>query len=372
MSPDARPPSPASTQGHSAPAATPGASSPAEMPAAPSLAETPRDAGASILRDALGRRIGYLRVSLTDRCNFRCGYCMPPDGVKKIAHDDMLRLEELAAVVRLLVTELGVEKVRVTGGEPLVRRGAIAFLSELSTIPGLRDLCMTTNGYLLEEMATALYAAGVRRLNVSLDTLRPDRFQRITGVDGLAQVLRGIDAARQAGFRPIKMNVVVMRENLDEVVALLRFGLTRGLAVRFIELMPNTGAVAGEFVPMAVVRELVAREFTLTRLADPTERASAATTYTISPVPAALAGTRVGFIAPVSEPFCTLCNRLRLRGDGCLVPCLSGEDHLDLKPYIRPTLRARDLVEAVCATVARSKSSLPRERRIHAMSRIGG
>ena len=338
------------------------------------------------LLDARGRRVRYLRVSLTDRCNFRCRYCMPPEGIHKLAHAEMLTLEELAEVVRVLVERLGITKVRVTGGEPLVRKGAPAFFRAVGLIPGIRDLSLTTNAYFLAGLAGEIRAAGVRRINISLDTLRKDRFEQLTRVDGLDQVLRGIAAAQQAGFSPIKINMVIMRNNLDEAGAILRFGMEHGFQVRFIELMPTHPGNADQFVSAEEARAALGREFRLEPASGDALRVPAAQANPGERQPAPPAGPNCaarlyridgtenlcGFISPVSTPFCLDCDRIRLRGDGQLMPCLSEEQHFDLKPYVRPTLREAELAEFVRAALAHSKAEVPRERRIQAMWRIGG
>lgn len=330
------------------------------------------------LRDALGRRVRYLRVSLTDLCNFRCRYCMPPGGVVKMSHEEMLRLEELAAVVRIFVARLGIEKVRVTGGEPLVRHGAIEFLQALGTIPGLRDLALTTNASFLAEKAAAIHDAGVRRVNISLDTLRPEVFQRITGTDGLERVLAGIEAATRAGFEAVKLNAVILPETVAEAPALVRFAATRGIVLRFIERMPAPGTDGGEtqgdvaLEPSARgVMDALRGEFEVTPADDARGRTATAALYRVagSGLPTA---TIVGFITPVSAPFCRDCDRIRLRGDGRLLPCLSQAVYFDLKPYIRPELREPELVEFVREAMAGAKAGSPPERKIQAMWRIGG
>jgi cyclic pyranopterin phosphate synthase len=325
-----------------------------------------------LVHDAQGRRITYLRVSLTDRCNFRCRYCMPPEGIHKLAHGDMLSLEELAALIGVLVSDLGIEKVRITGGEPLVRRGVIGFVRAVAAIPGLRDLALTTNAYFLDAMAADLYGAGVRRLNISLDTLRRDRFTQVTGVDGLAEVHAGIERARETGFSPIKLNIVITRENLDEASELVRFAIARDLQPRFIELMPSHEGSAAQFVAAAELRAHLAQSFHLEPVqngegAQATRRHAAARLYRID------GGAHCcGFIAPISGPFCDQCNRIRVRGDGQMLPCLSEDRAYDLKPYIRPHLRAAALGDYTREVLAASKGHTPSRRRIQAMWRIGG
>jgi GTP 3',8-cyclase len=334
--------------------------------------ETRTGADPRPLRDALGRRIRYLRVSLTDLCNLRCHYCMPAGGVHKIAHEQMLRLEELASLVRVFVTDLGIRKVRVTGGEPLVRRGAVEFLRALGGIPGLHDLALTTNACFLEEHAAAIREAGVRRINVSLDTLDAETFRRITGTDGLAAVLRGIDAAARAGFDAVKLNAVILPETLDEAAGLVRFAAARRSVIRFIERMPSPGTDGrrpGIDATAPSVLARLRREFTVTPLA--ATPGATARHYRVAG-PGLPADTRIGFITPLSAPFCPSCDRIRLRGDGRLLPCLSQGIYFDLKRFVRPALLERELVEYVLAAMSGAKRHSPEERRIEGMWRIGG
>ncbi len=324
------------------------------------------------MKDAFGREINYLRVSVTDRCQFRCVYCLPPQGVKKLRHEDMLTLEELFEVVRLMVTRLGFRKVRVTGGEPLARRGAVAFMKSLHLIQGIEDLALTTNAYELEPVAAELRAAGFKRINISLDTLRPERFQRLTLVDGLDRVLRGIAAARAAGFDVIKINAVALRQTLDEAVDLVAFGVEQGMQVRFIELMPVLGGAREDFVPIDEVRARLEERYTLVPWGgdgDPraTDPHGAAEVYRIKGTDATC-----GFIPAITRPFCTGCNRVRLRGDGRLKPCLASRKNVCLMPYVRPELRP----DALEAFLRESIPALKMERRgdyeVDSMSGFGG
>ena len=225
------------------------------------------------------RSIRYLRVSLTDRCNFRCVYCMPPPGIPKIDHAEILRFHEVLAIVRLMADRFGVTKVRVTGGEPLVRRGACALLTELCQIPGLSDVTLTTNGSLLEPMAPAIRGAGVKRINVSLDTLRRDRFLAITRCDGLDRTLRGIEAALACGFRPVKINTVVLQENLDEIPDLIDFAQRTGVEIRFIERMPY--GAPGRSIPNDEVLRAIKRRHRLSSLQGDGEAGSTSVRYRI-------------------------------------------------------------------------------------------
>ncbi len=285
------------------------------------------------LRDRHGRIIGYLRVSLTDRCNLRCVYCLPEEGVALKRHADILTLEEVRRVVQAAVS-LGVKHVRLTGGEPLVRKGLVDLVAGLAAIPGLEDLSLTTNGALLAECAGQLRRAGLDRVNISLDTLRPDRFALITRRPLFAETMAGIRSALEVGFDPVKLNVVLMRGlNEDEIIdfaRLTRRPLAPGsgpLHVRFIELMPLGCGGDGwqeRFVSSAEVR---ARLGELEPL--PREEGSSAQRYR-RPGGAAV----LGFISPVSAPFCAACTRLRVTAAGKLRPCLRRALEVDLRPLL--------------------------------------
>jgi cyclic pyranopterin phosphate synthase len=286
--------------------------------------------------DAYNRPISYLRISVTDRCNLRCVYCMPPEGVPKRAHGEILHYEEIETVVRA-AAELGITKVRLTGGEPLVRPGIVDLVSMLAHIPGIDDLAMTTNGALLAGCAEDLAQAGLHRVNVSLDTLRPERFERITRCGALKDVLDGMEAARQAGLEPIKINTVVIRDlNDDEVVDFARKTIEPGWHVRYIELMPiGSGAtLASQWQERGVTASEIRQriETTLGPLA-PAKVSVGGGPARYYRLPDAK-GT-VGFITPISEHFCTQCNRLRLTADGHLRPCLLSDHEIDLRAPLR-------------------------------------
>lgn len=319
------------------------------------------------MRDAQGREITYLRISLTDLCNFRCVYCMPPQGVKKISHFDMLRFEEIIEIVALMSDRFGITKVRVTGGEPLVRRGVTGLLKDLCNIEGLEDVALTTNGYLLETMAEGIWDAGVKRLNISLDTLRRDRFEEYTRVDGLVQVLRGIEKAKSVGFAPIKVNVVAMDDNLDESGEFIAFGIEHGIEVRFIERMPFSADPRGRAVSNEEVMKKIGERFALSPIEDAQAEGSPAVRYSIDGTDATC-----GFISPLSAPFCGRCNRIRLRGDGKLLPCLQGITQYDLMPFIRPEFLTEKLARTIEEIVQHDlkKSGTGRDRL--PMSQIGG
>ena len=281
------------------------------------------------LIDTSGRRINYLRLSVTDRCNLRCSYCMPEKGVPKVTHGDILRYEDLLRVAQAAVS-LGIEKIRVTGGEPLVRLGISGFLARLAAIPGLRQLVLTTNGVLLEEMAEELRASGVQRLNVSLDSLRPETFGRVTRCGDVSRVWAGIEAAERAGF-PLKLNMVVMRGVNDEELAdFAALTLEKPYAVRFIECMPIAGGQdwRSRVVPGHEILERVGRRFSFVPL-DRHELAGPAREFQIE----GAAGT-FGIITPISGHFCGDCNRIRVTASGHARSCLFASDEVDLRPFL--------------------------------------
>lgn len=281
------------------------------------------------LIDSFGRKINYLRLSVTDRCNMRCSYCMPAEGVAKLQHADILSYEELYRIARAAV-ELGIEKIRVTGGEPLVRKGITDFLARLAGIPGLRELVLTTNGLFLEEMADNLRSAGVQRLNISLDSLRPEVFARITRGGELARVLAGIAAAERAGF-PVKINMVVMRGVNDaEVVDVASLALRTPHTIRFIEYMP---AIKEEnwqalLVPGPEILARIGARFELTPVVRK-ELAGPAREYRLH----GGAGT-IGVITPISGHFCGECNRIRVTATGMARSCLFAAAETDLRPFL--------------------------------------
>lgn len=283
------------------------------------------------LVDTFGRVHTNLRVSVTDRCNLRCTYCMPED-VTFRDRAELLTFEEIAAVVRAAVP-LGVTKVRLTGGEPLVRKDLPVLVRMLADTPGVRDLGLTTNGVLLAEQAAALYAAGLRRLNVSLDTLDPDRFRRVARRDGLDRVLAGLAAAKAAGFAPIKVNAVAVRGLTDaDVVPLARFCCGHGFDLRFIEYMPIGAAdwARAELLPAADILAAIERDVAPLRPVRDGDPHAPATEYEYAD------GGRVGVIASVTRPFCGACDRLRLTADGKLRNCLFARDEFDVRPLVRP------------------------------------
>jgi GTP 3',8-cyclase len=284
------------------------------------------------LRDGHGRRVSDLRVSVTDRCNFRCQYCMPAEGLPWLDREEILRFEEVERIVRV-AAGLGVDAVRLTGGEPLVRREFPVLLGMLAKVPGIRDLSLTTNGYLLERDADALAAAGLHRVNVSIDSLARDRFFRLTRRDALPQVLRGLDAiARHPEVRPIKVNAVALRGFTEqEAGRFCEFARHTGFQVRFIEFMPLDGDHAWSedaVLPGDELRQLIERVHPLEEI----ERRPSATARVFR---FGDGKGEIGFINPVSEPFCSDCNRIRLTADGKLRTCLFSHRETDLRGPLR-------------------------------------
>ncbi len=289
------------------------------------------------LVDRFSRTISYLRLSLTDRCNLRCIYCMPVDregGLQVLKHEDLLSYEELLRIVKLAV-DMGMNKLRLTGGEPLVRRGVMDFITALSQIEGLDEIRLTTNGVLLHEKAAGLYDAGIRKLNISLDTLRPERFKEITGMDLFDQVWQGIETAAELGFN-IKLNVVAMKGvNDDEFVDFARLAVEKAYQVRFIEFMPlgkNSTWDKSSYMTSDELKELIGTVGTLEPL--PGRRMDGpARVYSLTTA-GGLKG-QVGFISPISHHFCDTCNRLRLTSAGKLRACLLHDREADLKTLLR-------------------------------------
>jgi len=283
------------------------------------------------LIDRFGRTVDYLRISITDRCDFRCVYCMAED-MTFLPRAQILTLEEIATLAKAFA-ELGVKKIRITGGEPLVRKGALELLQTLGQIESLQELVITTNGSQLETMATGLKAAGVKRINISLDTLDADKFKAITRTGDLHQVLRGIDAVKAAGFERIKINAVILKDrNHLEVGDLVQYAVDKGIDISFIEEMP-LGVVAKHdrseaYYSSALIKQDLANTFSLV---ESLEKTGGPSNY----FKVAGTQTRVGFISPHSDNFCSTCNRVRLTVEGRLLLCLGNEHSVDLKAMLR-------------------------------------
>jgi cyclic pyranopterin phosphate synthase len=289
--------------------------------------------GKAKLRDSYGRIADDLRISITDRCNFRCIYCMPAEGLKWLKRDDLLRFEEITRLARLFVERYGVRTIRITGGEPLVRVKVEELIGMINEIDPTLDITMTTNGVLLREKAQLLKDAGLKRINISLDTLHMDRFHEIARSDAFKRVMDGIDASSEAGLSPIKLNMVVMKgKNDDEVVDFARLARDKGYEVRFIEFMPLDGDniwTVDQVVPSRRIQEQIEDLFPLEPVVD--ARPGPATRFKFAD------GTPggVGFISSVSQAFCTTCNRIRLTAEGGLRTCLFSLQETPLRELIR-------------------------------------
>lgn len=326
------------------------------------------------LVDGHGRTISDVRVSVTDRCSFRCTYCMPAEGLKWLDRAEILSFEEIERLARILVS-MGVTSLRLTGGEPLVRADIAGLVRQLAVIDGLEDLSMTTNGFQLTTLAGDLVAAGLQRLNVSLDSLDHARFQQITHRDALDRVLEGLDhAASFPELTPLKVNVVAMRGFTEqEVLGFARFARDRSLSVRFIEFMPLDGDrrwKPGDVLTGAEIRGMIEREFPL----EPVSREAHATANRYRFTDSA---GEIGFINPVSQPFCSDCNRIRLTPDGTLRTCLFSHRETDLRTPLRSGASDDDLAEIIRAAVWRKelKHHIGDEGFVQperTMSRIGG
>jgi cyclic pyranopterin phosphate synthase len=279
--------------------------------------------------DKFDREINYLRVSITDRCNLHCNYCRPKEGISLKGHADILRYEEIIRIVSIAV-KMGLIKVRITGGEPLVRRGFIEFIAALKKINGLQDISLTTNGILLEQYAQDIFDAGIHRINISLDSLNKEKYFQITNGGSLDAVLRGIAKAEQIGFSPIKINAVAIKGfNDDEVLDFAKLAVDKPFQVRFIELMPmgQSNGYGEDYLPMSQLIQKISAKYELEQLkVKESKSAGPATIFRIE-------GGRgeLGFINPVSSHFCSTCNRLRLTADGRLRACLLKEEEIDLK-----------------------------------------
>lgn len=335
------------------------------------------------LMDSCHRPIDYLRISITDRCNLSCMYCTPANSVHWLPKDELLTYEEIAAIAKV-AAELGITKVRLTGGEPLVRTDLTDLVARLAKMSAIKDISLTTNGTLLKQYAPPLKKAGLKRVNISLDTLNRAKFERITRHDRLNDVLQGIKAAKKAGLNPVKINVVAMRGvNDDEILDFARLTVNDGWHVRFIELMPfvsdtcwegyaeeSSDRLQGQFMPVSEIKEKLSSLGTL----EPATFITGNGPAKYFRLPHA-SGT-IGFISPVSQHFCENCNRLRLTADGKLRLCLFSDDEIDLRTPLRTGISPGKLREVIIEAVKvkpsqhqLSQGAVPRKR---FMSQVGG
>ncbi len=293
------------------------------------------------LIDSFGRVHKDLRISVTDRCNFRCTYCMPAEGLDWVPRDELLTFEEIERVAKISVEQFGIESIRITGGEPTVRARLPLLIKKLSQLPV--DLSMTTNGATLRALSKDLVSAGLRRINISLDSLQPERFKELTLRDNLPQVLDGIQAAVDAGLNPVKVNVVVMAGvNDDEIIDFARFGREKGVIVRFIEFMPLDASEEWTDSQVVTQDQIIAKigsEFPLI----PVQRTSAPATRFVYKD----GGGEIGVVASVTQQFCETCDRVRLTADGQFRNCLFAVDEFDLKGLLRSGAEDKEISEAL-------------------------
>lgn len=317
------------------------------------------------MRDQFNRDLTYLRVSITDRCNLRCTYCMPEEGVESMPHEELLSYEELFIVIEKFV-ELGVKKLRITGGEPLVRKDVVKFIEKVASLNKLEDIAMTTNGILLKELAIPLKKAGLHRVNISLDTMNPERYRYMTRGGDLRTVIDGINVAKEAGLK-IKINCVVNKGiNDDEIGQFIQLTKEWGVDVRFIELMPigqNIQYAQNHFYS----NEMILSQFPELKEVKAEDISSPARYYQLEG-----AQGKVGLISPLSCNFCAYCNRLRLTPDGKLKPCLHSDIEIDLKTALRTN---QDIVPLILESykIKPEKHLLDEHKMIvRQMSQIGG
>jgi cyclic pyranopterin phosphate synthase len=302
----------------------------------------------TLLTDRYQRSIDYLRVSITDHCNLRCIYCTPLGGAVKLDQQDILSYEEFLRLIRVAVA-MGITKVRLTGGEPLVRKGVTHFCRRLAGLPGLQSLSLTTNGILLEELAEDLYGAGIRRVNISLDTLQPQKFLHITRRNEFERVWRGIQAAERAGLNPIKINVVVMRGiNDDEILELAKLTLNRPYHIRFIEFMSMNNDNQWVLQHYVSADEILAKLLTVASLEQiSSQNTNGPARHFRWPDAKGI----IGIISPISHHFCPSCNRIRLTADGKLRNCLFSDQEVDIKSPLRQGATDADLSQILRASI---------------------
>ncbi|MGA1862140.1 GTP 3',8-cyclase MoaA [Deferribacter thermophilus] len=282
------------------------------------------------LVDKFGRSYKYLRISVTDRCNFRCKYCMPQHNFKMLSHQDILSYEDIIFIVKTL-TEVGIEKIRITGGEPLVRKNISYMFEQLGKIEKIKDLTLTTNGSLLKKYAKVIFDSGVRRINISLDSLKDDRYEYITGGFNLKHIIDSINYAKSIGFNPIKINVVAIKGfNDDEILDFCDFAAKNSFNVRFIEFMPLESSIEWKKENILTGKEIIdiiSKQYEVKKI-DKNKYSGPSEDYLLSN------GAKIGIITPISNHFCNSCDKLRLTADGKLRPCLLSNYEVDLKPAI--------------------------------------
>jgi len=329
------------------------------------------------LVDAFNRKITYIRISVTDRCNLRCVYCVPSCGtISNLPSNELLQFDEMLRIVKV-AAKMGLNKVRITGGEPLVRRGVVEFIAAVNKIDGIKDIAMTTNGVLLKNYAQALKKAGLRRLNISLDTFDPKKFQEITKGDCFDRVWEGILEAERVGFDPIKLNVVPSKgSNDNEIVDFAKLTLTKPFQVRFIEFMPvdDWESWKKSFISKAEMMEKIETALgKLEPVINAKDKSGPAKNYR-------LYGAKglVGFISAISEHFCDTCNRIRLGADGKIKHCLFSESYLDFREPIRNGCDDAEIERLLCSVMETKPEAhnidinAESKKYLHSMTQIGG
>lgn len=318
------------------------------------------------------REIDYLRISITDRCNLRCRYCMPPEGVSYKEHEEIMRYEEIVKFVQVAARQ-GISRLRITGGEPLVRLDVPVLIEKLSLISGIEEITMTTNGYYLLEQVESLVQAGLNRINISLDSLDAEKYKHITGTAGLERVLRGISKAYQVGLDPIKINMVVIKgTNDDEIIDFVKFAQKHNYHLRFIEYMPLNGEKSknDKFISLDEIKDKIISAGYSLELDSRLEGSGPAANYSLNG-----GETTIGFISPISHNFCAGCNRLRLTSDGKIRPCLAIDKEYSLYDETGRLLPEQEL-EAILLTACQKKpvqhNFAKAEDHGRNMSQIGG
>ena len=305
------------------------------------------------MKDSFGREINYLRISVTDLCNLRCRYCMPQEGIPKLPHENVLSVEEIETLAKAFVN-LGINKIRLTGGEPLVRRGILDIVERIGKLEGIKDFAITTNGVLLKNLAQELKNRGLKRVNISLDTLKEEKYKYITRIGNIKDVLEGIEAAKKVGLTPIKINTVLVRGfNDDEIEDLARLTEREEIDVRFIELMPIGEALKNESI------KYISNQIVLEKLPEliPLEKKDPSSPALYYKLPNAKG--RIGLINPISCKFCKYCNRVRLTAQGKMKLCLHSDEEVDLKEALR---KGQDIESIIIDAINRKPESHQLER----------
>ncbi len=320
------------------------------------------------LVDKFNRKIDYLRISVTDRCNLRCIYCMPGEGIEFKSHQDILTYEEITIFARHAV-QAGISKIRLTGGEPLVRRDIVKLIEYLSSIPDLKDMSLTTNGVLLVEFLSDLVKAGLKRINISIDSLDDSIYQHITRVGDVNRVKKGLESALRAGLNPVKVNVVVLKGINDDLKDFVKLTFDLPAHVRFIEYMPFSENIKSDFFVSCETMRKSLKNYGILEEASLPQGAGPARYFKIK----GALGT-LGFISPMSNHFCAECNRLRLTADGRLRTCLFSDEEIDLRDYLRGEATAQEIEKLIRETLSRKpKDHLVHQKEfIRRMYQIGG